>query len=184
MNIIYDQYHDRFHSFNSKVPTLLHIHREAREIGLKTYQLSFGTESFEPRIYFDFKRDILLFDEYLLSKHAPRVLRPTNETAYKTPLSFSEVCIRRRSCCSYPNQNPRTHESNICSPSLYCSIHSRLEKKTESGASESILHFIAIITSSRPRKKTLSSRMIRMLLAKCFRNILGLLSPGLQPSAS
>lgn len=65
VNLIYDQYHDRFHSYNSSIPTLLHIHHETREMGLKIYQLCFGTESFEARIYFDFSRDILLFDDYL-----------------------------------------------------------------------------------------------------------------------
>jgi hypothetical protein len=65
VNIIYDELEDRYHTFNSTVPTLLHIHHESRMLGLRTLKLRFGTESHEPRIYFDFSRDILLFDDYL-----------------------------------------------------------------------------------------------------------------------
>ena len=32
---------------------------------LKTTKLCFGTETHEPRIYFDYSRDTLLFDDYL-----------------------------------------------------------------------------------------------------------------------
>lgn len=60
VNLIYDQYHDRFHSFNSTPPLLLHVHRESREMGLKLYHLCFGTESFEARVYFDFNKEFVL----------------------------------------------------------------------------------------------------------------------------
>jgi hypothetical protein len=71
VNLTYDQYNDRFHSFNSTPPLLLKIHHESRELALRQYTLCFGTESHEPRIYFDFNRDILLFDDYLQFYKAP-----------------------------------------------------------------------------------------------------------------
>lgn len=94
VNLIYDQYHDRFHSFNSTTPMLLHIHRETREMGLKLYQLCFGTESFEPRIYFDFNKDILLFDDYLFVNSPHIHQSDADSTSYRNPLQYADYPLK------------------------------------------------------------------------------------------
>jgi hypothetical protein len=66
VNIVYDHDRDRYFSFNSSPPILLQIHRETRELCLKTHQLCFGTDTHPPSIYFDAAKDILLLhDDYL-----------------------------------------------------------------------------------------------------------------------
>src|SRR6187402_2353142 len=46
----------------AKVPVLLHVNREARELALQWYRLSFPapTMELEPRVYFDWSRDSLV----------------------------------------------------------------------------------------------------------------------------
>jgi hypothetical protein len=72
VNIIYDMRKDKFISFNSTVPAVLHTCRESRALALKidTLKLSFGTKSYSARIYFDFARDILFFDDWNASAQA------------------------------------------------------------------------------------------------------------------
>lgn len=69
VNLIYDQWRDKFISFNSTVPAILHACRESRATGLKneSLKLSFGTESHKPSIYFDFARDTLFFHDWMAS---------------------------------------------------------------------------------------------------------------------
>lgn len=67
VNLIYDEKYDKYFSFNSKPPAILHASRESRAVGLKvdTLKLAFGTDSHEPSIYFDFARDTLFLDDWL-----------------------------------------------------------------------------------------------------------------------
>ena len=67
VNLIYDAGQDRYFSFNSTVPTLLHVCSESRQIGLKEYKLCFGTKSHPASIPFCHSRDILLLDDWLSS---------------------------------------------------------------------------------------------------------------------
>jgi hypothetical protein len=68
VNITYDEEQKQSFSFNSSPPMLLQIHRETREIALKTYTQCFGADSSQPvkhRIWINFVRDIILpSDDY------------------------------------------------------------------------------------------------------------------------
>ena len=67
MNLTFDENQDRCFSFNSTPPILLQIHRETRELALKTYKQCFGSDSSaDSKIWIDFARDIILMsDDYV-----------------------------------------------------------------------------------------------------------------------
>jgi hypothetical protein len=67
IDLIYDQERDQFLSFNSMVPAILHVCRESRMVGLEVESLkpTFGTDSHSPKIWFDFARDVLFFDDWM-----------------------------------------------------------------------------------------------------------------------
>jgi hypothetical protein len=53
------------------VPLVLHICHESRAEGLKSYQPAFGSYFHEPKIYFDFSKDILSFTRRMANGDAP-----------------------------------------------------------------------------------------------------------------
>ncbi|PQE31388.1 hypothetical protein CJF32_00001970 [Rutstroemia sp. NJR-2017a WRK4] len=65
VDIIYDKDQDRYLSFNSPPPALLHACSESRQIASGVYNLCFATESHAANIYLRYDRDILYFVDWL-----------------------------------------------------------------------------------------------------------------------
>jgi hypothetical protein len=64
VNIVYNKERGRYISPNTTIPSILHATNESRLVGLKSYELCFGTESYPDHIYFCLERDILFFDQW------------------------------------------------------------------------------------------------------------------------
>ncbi|KAI9645567.1 hypothetical protein NHQ30_006309 [Ciborinia camelliae] len=65
IDIIYDKDQDKYLSFRSKPPSLLHTNREARWVAQKIYNLTFPTQSHPANIYVRFDIDVLYFTNWL-----------------------------------------------------------------------------------------------------------------------
>ncbi|KAF7872387.1 hypothetical protein EAF04_003308 [Stromatinia cepivora] len=65
VDIIYDKDQDKYLSFHSKAPSLLHTTREARCVAQKFYNLCFPTQSNPANIYIRFDRDVIYFANWL-----------------------------------------------------------------------------------------------------------------------
>jgi hypothetical protein len=117
VNIIYDKHQDRYFSFNSTIPSLLHVCFESRKVGLETYHLCFGTNSHSASIPFDLTRDILLFDDWLANS-SPEILRNGQiwfEPVQIGPMGTVEFDGIRRIAINYENfyYTPHRHRSGI-----------------------------------------------------------------------
>jgi len=65
IDVVYDEPQNRYFSFNTKVPKLLHASRESRVVALKHYTALFGTSSHPALIYFALETDVLVLDDWL-----------------------------------------------------------------------------------------------------------------------
>ncbi|ESZ99067.1 hypothetical protein SBOR_0477 [Sclerotinia borealis F-4128] len=65
VDIIYNKDQDKYLSFHSKPPSLLHTNREARYVAQKIYNLCFETQSNLANIYIRFDTDIIYFANWL-----------------------------------------------------------------------------------------------------------------------
>ncbi|PVH72477.1 hypothetical protein DL98DRAFT_539161 [Cadophora sp. DSE1049] len=63
--VVYEKEKDKYHCFGAEVPTILHVCKESRKIGLSVYSICFGTETHAPAIPFDLEDGCLLFDDWL-----------------------------------------------------------------------------------------------------------------------
>jgi hypothetical protein len=68
VDIVYDEDQDHYFSFHAKIPAVLHVCFESREIALKIYDLCFGTKTHATAIPFDFKRDCFMLDDWLAAR--------------------------------------------------------------------------------------------------------------------
>ncbi|KAK6606210.1 hypothetical protein H4I96_04672 [Botrytis cinerea] len=65
IDVIYDKDQDKYFSFHSKPPSLLHINKEARSFAQKVYNLSFPTQSHPANIYIRYDIDVIYFSNWL-----------------------------------------------------------------------------------------------------------------------
>lgn len=75
---------------NAKIPTILHVSSEARAMALKHYRLGLAPGNSQPRIYIDFKRDVVgLSDELMQSPVARNLWRMTKDLREVTSLCLA-----------------------------------------------------------------------------------------------
>ncbi|KAM0142773.1 hypothetical protein ACHAO1_001009 [Botrytis cinerea] len=65
IDVIYDKDQDKYFSFHSKPPSLLHINKEARSFAQKVYNLSFPTQSHPANIYIRYDIGVIYFSNWL-----------------------------------------------------------------------------------------------------------------------
>ncbi|QSZ33613.1 hypothetical protein DSL72_005181 [Monilinia vaccinii-corymbosi] len=65
VDIIYDKGQDKYLSFRAKIPSLLHVNREARSFAQQFYQLAFPTRTNPAHIWIRFDRDTIYFTDWL-----------------------------------------------------------------------------------------------------------------------
>jgi hypothetical protein len=65
VDVVFDEEQDRYFSFHAIIPTVLHVSKESRTVGLKFYSFCFSTDSHTASIPFDFTTDCLMFDDWL-----------------------------------------------------------------------------------------------------------------------
>lgn len=75
---------------NAKIPTILHVNSEARAMALKHYRLGLAPGNSQPRIYIDFKRDVVgLSDEFMQNLVARNLWRLTHDLKEVTSLCLA-----------------------------------------------------------------------------------------------
>ncbi|KAG4027367.1 hypothetical protein MFRU_030g00040 [Monilinia fructicola] len=65
IDLIYDKNQDKYLSFRSKVPSLLHTNRESRSFAQRFYQLAFPTKTYPANIWIRFDKDCVYFTDWL-----------------------------------------------------------------------------------------------------------------------
>ncbi|TGO46123.1 hypothetical protein BOTNAR_0612g00030 [Botryotinia narcissicola] len=65
IDVVYDPDQDKYSSFHSKPPSLLHTNKEARSFAQKVYNLCFPTPSYPANIYIRYDIDVVYFSDWL-----------------------------------------------------------------------------------------------------------------------
>jgi len=76
-------------------PAVLYVCRESRAEALRYYQLAFGRNGFEPRIYIDFARDVVYFGRYTLGDGTMVIQDSMKDFEKIQKMAISPNCLLR-----------------------------------------------------------------------------------------